>query len=110
MRRLPDLIFIVDVQREAIAVAEARRLRIPIAALVDTNVDPSQIDYPIPANDDASRSVKLFLSAVADTMIDGARIAATRSPAGDRESRHSRSKESRNGNDSAHSAQAATPS
>ncbi|MCI5065627.1 30S ribosomal protein S2 [bacterium] len=65
MRHVPDVLFVVDVQRDAIAVREARKLHIPVVALVDTNVDPSMVDYPIPSNDDASRTLKLFLENVA---------------------------------------------
>lgn len=61
---LPDVMFVVDVKREHNAVAEARRLNIPIVAIVDTNCDPDQVDYPIPANDDAIRSVRLILNTV----------------------------------------------
>ena len=71
MRGLPDLLFIVDVRREEIAVKEAIRLGIPIMALVDTNVDPSPIDYPIPSNDDAIRAIKLITEKVAEAAADG---------------------------------------
>ena len=66
MRRLPGAVFIVDPHRESIAVAEARRLEIPIVAMTDTNCDPDQIDWVIPANDDAIRSVRLICGLVAD--------------------------------------------
>ena len=66
MRRLPGAVFIVDPHRESIAVAEARRLEIPIVAMTDTNCDPDLIDWVIPANDDAIRSVRLICSLVAD--------------------------------------------
>ncbi len=69
MRRLPNLVFVVDVIKEHIAVAEARRLRIPIGAIVDTNCDPEDVDFPIPGNDDAIKSVQLIAGAVADTII-----------------------------------------
>ncbi|MFH1811830.1 MAG: 30S ribosomal protein S2 [Pseudomonadota bacterium] len=71
MGRLPGAVFIVDPKKEHIAVQEARRLKIPILALVDTNCDPDGIDYVIPGNDDAIRSVRLFASAIADACIDG---------------------------------------
>jgi small subunit ribosomal protein S2 len=74
MRRLPDVIFIIDPHKEQLAVAEARRLEIPIISLVDTNCNPEQIDYPIPANDDAIRAVKLLSSKIADAAIEGATI------------------------------------
>jgi small subunit ribosomal protein S2 len=62
MDNLPDVMFVVDIKREHNAVAEARRLKIPIVAIVDTNADPDLVDYPIPANDDAIRSVRLILA------------------------------------------------
>ena len=68
MDGLPGAIFVVDVMREAIAVAEANRLKIPVIALVDTNCDPDAIDYPIPGNDDAIRAVRLVIDAVANTV------------------------------------------
>lgn len=71
MTRLPDAIYIIDIQKESIAVAEARRLGIPIVAIVDTNCDPSDIDYPIPSNDDAVRSIRLLTSRIADAIIAG---------------------------------------
>jgi len=83
MQRLPDIMFVVDVNKEAIAVAEARRMQIPIVALVDTNVDPSVIDYPIPGNDDAARSVRLYVAAVADAVAEGAKQYAARMPSSD---------------------------
>ncbi len=74
MKRLPDAIFIIDPHKERLAVAEARRLEIPIISLVDTNCNPDEIDYPIPANDDAIRAVKLLSSKMADAAIEGATI------------------------------------
>ncbi len=74
MRRLPSLIFIADVRREAIAVKEANKLGIPIVAMVDTNCDPDPIDYVIPANDDAIRAIKLIASKVADAVLEGQQI------------------------------------
>jgi small subunit ribosomal protein S2 len=71
MKRLPDLIFIVDPRREDIAVREASRLDIPIIAIVDTNCDPDPIDFVIPGNDDAIRSIRLITSVVADAVIEG---------------------------------------
>jgi small subunit ribosomal protein S2 len=68
MRRLPALIFVVDAIKEHIAIDEARRLRIPIGAIVDTNCDPEKIDYPIPGNDDAIKSVQLITKAVAEAI------------------------------------------
>ncbi len=69
MRGLPSAMLIIDIKKEHIAVEEARKLNIPIFALVDTNVDPDLVDYPIPANDDALRSVQLFVHAFADAII-----------------------------------------
>lgn len=71
MRDIPDLIFITDVQREATAVKEANKLKIPVIAMVDTNCDPDPIDYLIPANDDAIRSIKLITSKMADAVLEG---------------------------------------
>ena len=68
MGRLPGVIFVVDARREAIAVKEANRLGIPVIAIADTNADPDQIDFPIPGNDDAIRSVSLIAKAIADTV------------------------------------------
>jgi small subunit ribosomal protein S2 len=71
MRRLPGALFIVDTRKEHIAVAEARRLGIPIIALVDTNCNPEEIDYPVPANDDAIRAIRLLAGRIADACIEG---------------------------------------
>lgn len=71
MKKLPDALFIVDPRKERIAVAEARRLNIPIVAIVDTNCDPDEIDVVIPANDDAIRAVKLLTSKMADAIVEG---------------------------------------
>jgi small subunit ribosomal protein S2 len=73
MRRLPDALFIIDTRKERTAVLEARRLEIPIIALADTNCDPDEMDYPIPANDDAIRAVRLLASKIADAVIEGRR-------------------------------------
>ncbi|HYY06216.1 MAG TPA: 30S ribosomal protein S2 [Candidatus Limnocylindria bacterium] len=72
MQRTPDAVFIVDLKTEAIAVREAERLRIPIIGLVDTNVDPDPVTYPIPGNDDAIRSCKLVVDAIGDVVADRA--------------------------------------
>ena len=72
MTEMPGALFIIDVGREAIAVAEARRVGVPIVALVDSDCNPELIDYPIPGNDDAIRSIRLVTSRVADAIIDGA--------------------------------------
>ena len=71
MRNLPSALFVVDPKKERIAVAEARNLGIPIIAIVDTNCDPDEIDYPIPGNDDAIRAVKLIAGKMADAVIEG---------------------------------------
>jgi small subunit ribosomal protein S2 len=71
LNQLPDALFVVDPKREHIAVAEAQRLGIPVIAMVDTNCDPDQVDYVIPANDDAIRSVRIVASRIADAMIEG---------------------------------------
>lgn len=78
MAELPDAVYIVDPRRENIAVKEARRLEIPIVAIVDTNCDPDEIDYVIPGNDDAIRAVKLITSRLADAVLEGRQIAADR--------------------------------
>ncbi|MGZ8462609.1 MAG: 30S ribosomal protein S2 [Candidatus Deferrimicrobiaceae bacterium] len=71
LRRVPEAIFVVDPSREEIAVLEARRLAVPIIAIVDTNCDPDLIDYVIPGNDDAIRAIKLFLGKIADAILEG---------------------------------------
>lgn len=70
LRRLPDALFIVDPKKERIAVAEAHALGIPIIAIVDTNCDPEEVDYPIPGNDDAIRAVKLIAGKMADAVLE----------------------------------------
>lgn len=67
----PQLMFIVDVKREDIAIKEAQRLDIPVVALVDTNCDPNEVNYPIPSNDDGTRAIRLFASGVSDAIIEG---------------------------------------
>src|SRR5699024_9124096 len=71
MEQLPKAMFIVDPRKERIAVSEARKLNIPIVAIVDTNCDPDEIDYVIPGNDDAIRAVKLIAGAMADAVLEG---------------------------------------
>ncbi len=71
MKKLPDALFIVDPRKERIAISEARKLGIPIIAIVDTNCDPDEIDYVIPGNDDAIRAVKLLTSKMADAVLEG---------------------------------------
>ena len=70
MRRLPDAVIIVDAKLESTAVNEASRLGIPIIALIDSNTDPSNIDFPIPANDDSIRTIQLIMTTIADTILD----------------------------------------
>ena len=71
MTSLPDTMFIIDISKEGIALAEARRLGIPVVAVADTNCNPDDIDYPIPANDDAIRAIRLVCSKIADSVIEG---------------------------------------
>lgn len=78
MTRLPGALFVVDVKKEAIAVKEARRLNIPVFALVDTNCDPDAVDYVIPANDDAIKSIQVIAHAFADAVLEGKERSATR--------------------------------
>lgn len=71
MKSVPDMIFVLDAQKEKIAVAEANRLHIPVVAALDTNCDPDLITYPIPGNDDAIRAIELFCKEMADAIIEG---------------------------------------
>ena len=75
MDRLPDVVFVIDSNKEQIAVREARKLGIPVVAVVDTNCDPSEVDYVIPGNDDALRAIRLFASKIADSVVEGAQAA-----------------------------------
>ncbi len=75
MPGLPDVIFVIDSNKEAIAVKEARRLGIPVVAIVDTNCDPDEVDWVIPGNDDALRAIRLFTSKIADSVIEGRALA-----------------------------------
>jgi small subunit ribosomal protein S2 len=74
MKRLPDAIFVIDSNNEAIAVAEARKLGIPVVAVVDTNCDPTVVDYVIPGNDDALRAIRLFTTKIADSAYEGTQL------------------------------------
>ncbi len=76
MRRLPDALFVVDSNNEAIAVKEARKLGIPVVAVVDTNCDPTVVDMVIPGNDDALRAIRLFTSKISDSVIEGVQMAS----------------------------------
>ncbi len=75
MPGLPDVLFVIDSHKEAIAVMEARRLNIPVVAVVDTNCDPNQVDYVIPGNDDALRAIKLFTSKISEAIVEGRSLA-----------------------------------
>ena len=78
MKSVPDAVFVIDTRKEAIAVAEARKLRIPVIGIVDTNCDPDEVDYVIPGNDDALRAIKLFAGRVADAILAGRGIREAR--------------------------------
>lgn len=78
MTKLPGAIFLVDVKKEHIAIDEARKLNIPIYAIVDTNCDPDLIDYPVPANDDAVKSIEIITRAIADAVLEGNNVAKVR--------------------------------
>jgi small subunit ribosomal protein S2 len=71
MGRLPDALFVVDTRKEKIAVDEARKLKIPVIGIVDTNCDPDEVDFAVPGNDDALRSIRLFAARMADVILDG---------------------------------------
>jgi small subunit ribosomal protein S2 len=75
MNGLPDLLFVIDSNKEAIAVKEARKLGIPVVAVVDTNCDPDEVDYVIPGNDDALRAIRLFTTKIADAVVEGRSLA-----------------------------------
>jgi small subunit ribosomal protein S2 len=75
MNRLPDAVFVVDTKHEQIAVDEARKLKIPVVGVVDTNCDPDEVDYVIPGNDDALRSIRLFSAGIADAVLAGRGVA-----------------------------------
>ncbi|HWV46565.1 MAG TPA: 30S ribosomal protein S2, partial [Nitrospira sp.] len=81
MRSLPAAVFVLDTRVEKIAVQEAKRLDIPVIAILDSNCDPDNIAYPIPGNDDAIRSIKLITSKIADACIEGAHVKAQREEA-----------------------------
>ena len=71
MSRLPDAVFVVDTKKEKIAVDEARKLKIPVIGIVDTNCDPDEVDFVVPGNDDALRAIRLFASRIADAVVEG---------------------------------------
>jgi small subunit ribosomal protein S2 len=78
MENLPDALFVVDTVHEHIAIKEANRLGIPVVAVVDTNSDPEEVDFPIPGNDDAIRAIRLFTSRIADNVLEGLNLADER--------------------------------
>ena len=71
MGGIPDIMFVIDTNKEAIAILEARKLNIPVIAILDTNCDPDGITYPIPGNDDAARAIQLYVDLIADSVLDG---------------------------------------
>ncbi len=84
MGGLPDLLFVVDSSKEAIAVKEARKLNIPVVAVVDTNCDPDEVDYVIPGNDDALRAIRLFTNKISEAVVEGRALATEHDFAADR--------------------------
>jgi small subunit ribosomal protein S2 len=74
LNKLPDALFVIDSNKEQIAVREARKLGIPVVAVVDTNCDPTEVDYVIPGNDDALRAIRLFASKIADSVVEGSQL------------------------------------
>ena len=87
MSRLPDAVFVVDTKKEKIAVDEARKLKIPVLGIVDTNCDPDEVDFVIPGNDDALRAIRLFASRIADAVIAGRDMKQSADAEGARERR-----------------------
>jgi small subunit ribosomal protein S2 len=83
MGGLPDALFVIDVKREAIAISEASKMGIPIVGIVDSNSSPEDIDYLVPGNDDAIRSISLFTRAVSDACIEGSKLATGLKPSSD---------------------------
>jgi small subunit ribosomal protein S2 len=71
MGGIPDIMFVIDTNKEAIAIQEARKLNIPVVAILDTNSNPDGITYPVPGNDDAARAIQLYCDLVADSVLDG---------------------------------------
>ncbi len=84
MPGLPDILFVIDSNKEAIAVKEARRLGIPVVAIVDTNCDPDEVDHVIPGNDDALRAIRLFASKISDAVIEGRALVTGQEFVGDK--------------------------
>ena len=83
MKKAPEVIFLVDLNKEDIAIREAARLNVPVVALTDTNVDPGVVAFPIPSNDDSARALRLFLSAVADVVIEARKVYQSRPARGE---------------------------
>ena len=81
MAKVPDILWVVDTNKESLAVAEARKLGIPVVAILDTNCDPDVVDFPVPGNDDAIRSIALLTRVVADAVAEGLQLRASRSQA-----------------------------
>ena len=92
MNRLPDAVFIVDTRHEQIAVDEARKLKIPVIGVVDTNCDPDEVNYVIPGNDDALRSIRLFAAGMADAVLAGRGIAESANAAAEQQAAEARPK------------------
>jgi len=80
MPRLPGAVFVIDTKKESIAVAEAKKLNIPVMGMLDTNSDPDPIDYPIPANDDAFKSISLIVHTIADSILESRSKEAVQRP------------------------------
>jgi len=78
MGRLPDIVYVVDPRKEDIAIMEARKVNVPLLAIVDSNCDPTEIDYPMPGNDDAIRAIRLLTSRIADAVVEGKKLAEER--------------------------------
>jgi len=78
MGRLPDIVYVVDPRKEDIAVMEARKVHVPLVSIVDSNCDPTEVDYPIPGNDDAIRAIRLLTARVADAVLEGKKLAEER--------------------------------
>ncbi len=78
MKSVPDAVFVIDTRKESIAVKEARKLKIPVIGIVDTNSDPDEVDYPIPGNDDALRAIRLYASGIANAVLAGKAIRESR--------------------------------
>ena len=85
MKKLPQLIFIIDTNIESLAVAEAKKLNIPIVAILDTNSDPTDIHFPIPGNDDARRSINLYCDLLKSTIVNASKFIETQSNDKDKE-------------------------